>query len=142
MILSDSERGEMLLKDSKKVYILKESDVTLTEIPHLSASSTVYQESSDSYSNHFLFDDNTFYLTDSRFYEMKDITYNFQLFGKSNNFSNSEFTINNGVSLDTKDNNLWLYVRGGFDLDESRIYFYPSKAKFLNSYKYLLIIKR
>ena len=136
-ILADYDRGEILLKDENKVYVFYESSTILKPIPKLTASSTNYRESEDFYGEHFLYDDDTFYLTTIRFI-YRDITTSFNAFGKTKGFSDGEFVVTNKSSFDTKDGLIWMFLSGGKTIEDySTVFFYPLTAHYLNSYRSL-----
>ena len=132
-IIADFNRGAVLLKDDNAVYVLDERNDKLEKISHLSPSQTHFIQTLDFYShNHYLYDDDTFYLTDIRFTH-KDITKQFNMQGKHNGFTKAEIHISHsGDSIDTKDGLIWLRENSDFT---------PVQATYLNAYKDLYVYR-
>lgn len=137
-IVADYNRGELLLKDDKGIYIFYENKGLLKRIPHLTASKTTFKESNDYYGKHFLYDDDTFYLISVRF-DYEDITSNFKHFGKINGFNLAELIVNSNTTLDTKDGNIWINIPPMTIDNGQTLHFYPLKATYLNNYKEILV---
>lgn len=139
-IIANFNHGEMLLKDDHAVYIYYEKENTVKKIPHLSPSQTHFVLSRDfNEQHHYLYDDDTFYLTDIRFI-YRDITKDFKRKGKYDGFTKAEIHINYpGDSLDTKDGLIWLlYTPTNYQGGENS-FFEPVHATYLNKYKDLYV---
>ena len=125
-------RDEVLLKDDNAVYIFDNRRDKLEKIPHLTPSQTHFFQSSYDEREHYLYDDDTFYLT--KFdpgLRYKDITEKFNLQNKYDGFTKAEMhPSQSGDSMDTKDGLIWLRIGDSFT---------PVKATYLNAYKDLYV---
>lgn len=135
-IIADFNRGEILLKGEQAVYIYYMGENRLKKIPELTPSQNRFFQSLDFYSqHHYLYDDDTFFLTDIRF-NYRDITQQFKLQGKTDGFTQAEIHSSYaGDSIDTKDGFLWLYGHRTLPEVGEDAYFTPVQANYLNAYK-------
>ena len=133
----------IILKDDNSVYTYDRSIDKLEKIPHLTPSQTHFFSGS----NHFLYDDDTFYLIDrySRYFEYRDITKDFNLQGKYDGFTKAEMyshwidsaeDYESNIlldTMDTKDGLIWFYSNGIYNSFKS------IQAAYLNTYKDLYV---
>lgn len=138
-IIADFNRGEILLKDDHAVYVYYQGKNTLKKIPKLTPSQTHLVQSLDFYGqHHYLYDDDTFYLTTIRFI-YSDITKQFNLQGKHEGLTKAEIhTSYSGDSIDTKDGLIWLYAHSTLPQGENS-FFTPVQATYLNAHKDLYL---
>lgn len=138
-IIADFHLGEILLKDDYAVYLYEIGENKLNKIPNLTPSQTHLVQSVDFHSDHhYLYDDDTFYLTDIRF-RYRDITKQFNLQGKHDGFTKAEIhTSYSADSMNTHDGLIWLYARNTLPQGEDA-YFTPVQATYLNTYKDLYV---
>lgn len=138
-IIQDYGRGYFLLKDDKRVYVYEEKSNKLKVIPKLDAKTVQFFESGWLYDSHFLFDDDTFYLTNLDF-NCEDITSEFNLLGKKNGFSKFGEFNKSLIAFDAGDGYLWTYNKHGVELKNgNRVNFYPIEATFITEDKNLLL---
>lgn len=132
-------RGDCyLIKDRQQVYAYNEGEKTVTIIPALDPALTRFYEAGWAYDNHFLYDDNTFYLIGINFDDPQDITQQFQSQGLEHKFTRAKIRQTDwNIFLDFGDGNIWAYIKAGIDLqDGTSVYFYPvAQAAYLSNSK-------
>jgi hypothetical protein len=125
---SETGRGSSyLIKDKQKVYSYDEREKKLTIISNLTASKTQYYETSWAYDNHFLYDDNTFYLIGINFDDPQDITSELKTMELKHPFTKAKIIqINEDYFLDFGDGKIWTYSKDGIELEGGgNVHFYP-----------------
>lgn len=130
-------RGDCyLIKSSQKVYAYNEGAKTINEIPGLDPGQTRFYQAGWAYDNHFLYDDNTFYLIGVNFDDPVDISDQFRSQGLEHKFTRARIRQTDwNIFLDFDDGNIWGYIKAGIDLqDGTSVYFYPvEQATYLSS---------
>lgn len=121
-------RGDCyLIKNRQQVYAYNEGEKSIQVIPGLEPSQTHFYRTDWAYDNHFLYDDNTFYLIGVNFDDPQDISEQFRALGLKHTFTRAKIRQTDwNIFLDFGDGNIWGYIKAGLDLqDGTSVYFYP-----------------
>lgn len=125
-----------LIKNRQQVYAYNEGEKSVNIIPGLDPAQTRFYQTDWAYDNHFLYDDNTFYLIGVNFDDPQDISEQFRAQGLEHKFTRAKIRQTDwNIFLDFGDGNIWGYIKAGLDLqDGTSVYFYPvEQASYLSS---------
>ena len=141
-IIYDFGRGSYLLKNAEKVSVYNELEGTIKVIPKLNSKNVRFKKANWDYDNHFLYDEDTFYLININFQNLENITSSFTLQGFSEFFTDSAFIVDDWYNsfLSCNDGTIWLYNKHTFtDNSGNRLYFKKYQdLKLLNNSNFLI----
>lgn len=134
-----------LLKNKQSVYtcVFRNNDVEVLKVPNINASNARFIAPEYYLDNYFLFDSDTFYLTNTTLDLNNDVTNEFKELGFSGDFTILKH-VNSGFLTgfyDVKENTFWSYVEAGISLeDSSDTHFYPIENAQLTSNKMFVVV--
>lgn len=131
--ITDVFREGILYKNDQAVYAYDYENYTFNVVPDLEGESTRFITNLDHSSDSFLYDNDTFYISEYR--SLKNITADFSHQPQWKGFTNVE-VVKSGIniSLNTNDGYIWVYHSNGVIINEIRSTFEPLIATYLGDH--------
>lgn len=144
-LFAKTPTNSYLLKNKQFVYtcVFGNNDVEVLKVQNINASNARFIAPEYYLDNYFLYDNDTFYLTNSSLDLNNDVTNEFKMLGFNGDFTTLEH-VNNGFLTgfyDLKKDVFWSYVEAGISMeDSSDTHFYPIENAQLTSNKMFVVI--